>query len=304
LHHAPARDLAHERFIEEAKKKVKQREEMFSTFGAKRERPREVMEKIARRPEARRGAPIQRAASGKAAIPADDYVSRLSSVIGEDYFDKLGSMSKKDADYLGKLANIAKKKEITLENDQVSKLASITKKVSADTEKKKEVAAAFKKSDFDKLDDFLSSGEKLDTFLKDKKPEDKLKSSSDYMDRLSDLTGKKDGVEALSSLSQGKREDVLDALESLSGKKAEKAAAKMDKFASIESKDELFKAFRKMSKEEHIDKNVFSVLLSYLLKSGKINKRDVYDLVLDLEKQGVLDKTDVTSVFFDLGVKE
>ena len=50
-------------------------------------------------------------------------------------------------------------------------------------------------------------------------------------------------------------------------------------------------------------KDVFQVLLKYLLSTKKITKTDVSSIMFDLEKQGVLSKKDVSDVFFNLGMK-
>ena len=81
------------------------------------------------------------------------------------------------------------------------------------------------------------------------------------------------------------------------------ARSKMDHLAGISSKDELFKAVKKMSKGRRMDKNVFEVIISYLLKSGKVTKQDVSDLLFSLESEGVLGKKDVAEVFFNFGIK-
>ena len=78
----------------------------------------------------------------------------------------------------------------------------------------------------------------------------------------------------------------------------------MDSLYEAKSKEEIFKTFAKMSKEKHVDKNVFSVLLDYLLKSGKISKKDVSELLFKLEEEGVLSKKDVSDVFFSLGMSK
>ncbi|MFC1742272.1 hypothetical protein ACFL3V_07090, partial [Nanoarchaeota archaeon] len=93
-------------------------------------------------------------------------------------------------------------------------------------------------------------------------------------------------------------------LSEMSGKKAEKALSGMDRLAGVQSKDELLSVMQQMSKGKHVDKNVFEVILSYLMKSGKITKRDVSELLFGLETQGVLSKKDIAEVFFNLGIKK
>ncbi|MBW2996775.1 hypothetical protein KY349_00370, partial [Candidatus Woesearchaeota archaeon] len=128
---------------------------------------------------------------------------------------------------------------------------------------------------------------------------------ADAFEALSGITAKsRKGVEAIDELSAPKRKDVIDALNEITTKAAkEKALTKMDDLSAAESKEEIFKTFKKLSRERHVDKNVFEVLLSYLLKSGKITKHDVSEILFSLEEQGVLHKKDVSEVFFNLGIK-
>jgi hypothetical protein len=300
-HFAPHRPsgpaMSRERFDEEMKKRSQERERILGVFGAKREipRPTRVMEDIARKP-----AETRRVAVARQELPKQE-AARLAKVVGEDYVDKIASLTREQADYFGKLASITKKKEVPLEEDQVTKLASITKKYSEDDTKKEELEKAFRKSDMDKLDEFLSSGKRAETFIKEYEAKDKA--GGDSFDELSQMGGGKGGVDALSELSKGKRRDVMDELNEMSSKKAkETALSKMEQLSSIDSKEEIFKAFSRMSKDRHVDKNVFEVLFSYLLKSGKITKQDVSNMIFRLQEQGVLDKKDVAEVFFNLGI--
>jgi hypothetical protein len=284
--------VARQRFEEEMKRREAERERILSVFGARRElpKPTRIMEEIARRPELRHVRPIvPPARPAKPVKPVvEDHISRLSKLVGEDYFDKISSLTREEADYFGRLAEITKKKAIPFEEDHVSKLASITRKVVEDTEKKRGLEVAFKKAGMDELDEFLTTRKRVETFIKEYVPE-----------------GKGEGFDALAELSAPKRKDVLDALNELASRaEKEKALSKMEELYSIGSKEELFKAFRRMSREKHVDRDVFEVLLSYLMKSGKITKRDVSELLFQLHDQGILSKKDVSEVFFNLGVKE
>ena len=306
-HIAPRRPqgpiMSRKRFEDEMSKRAEERDKLLGVFGARKAIPKStrIMEEIARRPaETRKVAIIK---PEEKATPAQ--LSKISKVVGDDYFDKISKLTKGEADYFGKLAYITKQKDVSLEEDQVSRLASISKKVGEDSGKQKELEAAFKKSPMDELDSFLSTKKPIESFIKEYVP--KEKESKSAFDELSAIAGKGDGKSsfgALEELSAPKKKEVLDALSEISSKSArEIAMSKMDKLSGLESKDEVFKAFRQMSKEKHVDKNVFEVLLSYLLKSGKISKKDVYDLLLGLEEQGVLSKEDVSEVFFNLGIK-
>jgi hypothetical protein len=306
-HFAPHRPsgpaMSKERFDEEMRKRAEERNKLLNVFGEKKELPKsaKVMEEIARRP-----AEMRKIAPAKPAQHLPPKVSKLAKVVGEDYVDKVAGLTKAQADYFERLAAITKKKEVSLEEDQVAKLASITRKVSEDEGKKKELEQAFRKSEMDKLDDFLSSGQHVDTFIKEyvQDKEGKAGEGRDSFDALSKIGEGKSGIDALSDLSKGKKEDIMSALNDLSSKKAQETAlSKMEQLSSLESKEELFKAFRQMSKEKHVDKNVFEVLLSYLMKSGKISKHDVSEILFSLESQGVLDKKDISEVFFNLGLK-
>ncbi|HII71473.1 TPA: hypothetical protein HA265_01835, partial [Candidatus Woesearchaeota archaeon] len=300
LRHLPPRRpagpaVSRDMFEKELKKRAQERERILSAFGERKalpKKPRKIMEEIARRPEAVRHVPVARPATKPSPkVPSkEDHVERLSKVVGKDYFDKIEGLTKEEADYFERLAGITKKKEVPLEEDQGPKLAAVTKKVvGEDKETKKELVEAFKKSDMDKLDDFLTTRKQVKTFIKEAEKED------DTFDTLS----------SLSSLSKQKRKDVIDALDEITSKKAkETAMSKMEKLSDIESKEDVLKAFKQMSGEKHVDKNVFEVLLSYLMKSGKITKHDVSEILFGLEAEGVLDKKDVAEVFFNLGIKK
>lgn len=227
VHKKTAPTMSHDRFVEHAKEQAAERDKMFSTFGAKKEHPRKVMEDIARKSAPAR--PLRRRArskgiSSRPAQPAsaaqvkstspvqetapvqEDYVSRLSDKIGGDYVDQLSGLSKKEVKYVDKLATIAQDKDVNLEEDHVSKLANISKKVADDSGKKKALEKAFKKSDMDKLDEFLSSGKRVDTFIKQEK--DTLKSADNFMDELESISGsssKKKSFDALSDISKKKK---------------------------------------------------------------------------------------------------
>jgi hypothetical protein len=293
--------VSRELYEKELKRHAEERERILSAFGARKElpKPKEVMEKIARKPPEVRRVRVARPAPPKPAPP--DHVKKLAKVIGKSHFDKLSELSKEEADYLGRLAEITKKKELDLKKDEVSKLAAVTKKVVEDKAKKKELVTAFKKSEMEELEDFLKTGKRVDTFIKEaEKPKE-----ADAFEALSGITAKsRKGVEAIDELSAPKRKDVIDALNEITTKAAkEKALTKMDDLSAAESKEEIFKTFKKLSRERHVDKNVFEVLLSYLLKSGKITKHDVSEILFSLEEQGVLHKKDVSEVFFNLGIK-
>lgn len=304
--------MSKELFDREMQKRAEERERILKVFGERKElpKPKRIMEEIARKPAEVRHArvvrpavvqrPSQRQVHGPARPPSEDYVNKLSGVVGDDYFDKISGMTKEEADYFGKLATITKKKEVPLEEDQVSKLASITRKVAGDEERKEELAEAFKKSEMDRLDDFLTSRKRVDTFIREYVPE-----GGEGAKAGGGAKGAPDAIDALDSLSKPKKEEVMAALDELTSRKAqETAVSKMEQLSAMGSKEELFKAFRQMSGEKHLDKNVFEVLLSYLLKSGKITKHDVSEIIFGLESQGVFDRKDVAEVFFNLGIKK
>lgn len=290
--------MSRELLEKELEKRAQEREKILGVFGErkklpKKERPKAgIAAQLARKPvEVRHrrvtkpGTPAEKPVPEP---PKEDYVNKLSKVVGSDYVDKLSGLSREEANYMGKLAKITKRKEVSIEEDHVSKLANITKRVAEDPLKKAEVVEAFKKSDMENLDTFLTSRKQVKTFVKEQVPPEE-----------------KGAFDALESLSAPKREHILSALDELSGKKAKEAAMeKMDALSGISSKAALMDAVKGMSKEKSIDKNVFEVLLSYLLKSGKVTKRDVSEILFDLEQQGVMDKKDVSEVFFNLGINK
>lgn len=294
--------VSRELYEQELKRRAEERERILSAFGARKElpKPRKIIEKIARKPPEVRRVRIARPAPPKPAPP--DHVKRLAKVIGKSHFDKLSELSKEEADYLKRLAEITKEKEVPLDEDQVSKLASVTRKVAEDKEKSKELVTAFKRSEMEELEEFLKTGKRVDTFIKEaEEPKEE-----DAFAALSGITAKgRKGVEAIEELSAPKRRDVIDALNEITTKAAkEKVLSKVDTLAAAGSKEEIFRTFKKLSRERHVDKNVFEVLLSYLLKSGKITRHDVSEILFSLEEQGVLDKKDVSEVFFNLGIKK
>ncbi len=304
IHKHPSADIARQRFNQELQKRATEREKLLSVFGARKpieKKPSKVMEDIARKPVQVRTVSVTKPAVQKKQA-ADDYVSKLSKVAGEDYFDKMAGMSKKEADYFGKLTSITQKKNVPLDEDEVSKLASIAKKVvdGQDKDKKKEVEEAFKKSDIEELESFLDSKKKVETFVKE---EEKGAEKKESFPELSKISEGKD-IEAFSDMSKKKRQDIIDELSEITSKKGkEQALEEMDALSEVKSKKELFKVVEQMSKGKRLDKNVFEVIISYLLKAGKISKSDVSELLFDLEKQGVLEKKDVSEVFFNLNIK-
>lgn len=294
--HRPAPIMSRQKFDEEMRKRAEERDRLLGTFGARKQiaKPAKVMEELARRPAEVRKVRI-------VGQPTPAQVARISKVVGEDYFGKISALTRDEADYFGRLATITKKKEVPLEEDAVSKLASISKKVGEDETRKKDLETAFRKSEVDKLEEFLGGRKPVDKFIKEYVPDKKS-----AFDELSGIVGeRKGGFEALESLSAPKRKDVIDALSEIGSKSArESALSKMDRLSGAESKEDILKTFRQISKERNIDRNVFEVLLSYLLKSGKVDKHDVSEILFGLEEQGILSKEDVAKVFFNLGMKQ
>jgi hypothetical protein len=304
--------MSRELFEEELKKRADEREKILNVFGERRLIPKEetppkrVMEEIARRPAESGRIAVEKPKSRSAAVEKPDYFRKLSSVVGEDYFDKVSDLTKKEANYLEKLAVISKEKSISLEEDHISKLANITREVSGDSGRKRELEDAFRSSEMDKLDSFLTSRKKVDTFIKESPAEggSRKETHEDAFAALGKI-GEEEAKEALSGLPKSKRDDVMRSLTELSSKKERDAAmARIESLSGAESKDEIFKAFKQMSKDRKVDKNVFEVLLSYLMKSGKISRQDVSEILFSLESQGVLDKKDVAEVFFNLGIRK
>jgi len=295
-HTGPA--LSRDLLEKELEKRAKEREKILSAFGERKIFPKtkRLKKKFVDR-SVKPAAPATSESARQAEHPS--HVKNLSKMVGENFVDRLSNLTKKEADYMGRLASISQDKDIALDNDHVSKLASITKKVTEDGKKMDHLEKAFKESDMDRLDTFLTSGKRVDTFIKEHHDAKK-----DALSDLSNISEGKEGFDALSDLSKPKRKDVMGELAEITSDKARKTAlSKMDDISSIESKEDLFKAFSKMSRDKHVDKNVFEVLLSYMLKSGKVSKRDVSEILFALEEQGVIDKKDLSEVFFNLGIK-
>jgi hypothetical protein len=165
-----------ELFENELKKRAEEREKMLAVFGEKKEIQR-TEEKTKREHTFRKPIEIHRIKETKADKPfrkeeTEDHISKLAKLTGNS-FEKLAGMTKEEANYFEKLAELAKKKQVSLEEDHVSKLASITKKVADNSEKKQELKEAFQKSAVDDLDEFLSSGKRVDTFIKEQTEEEK-----------------------------------------------------------------------------------------------------------------------------------
>ncbi|MBI4739181.1 hypothetical protein HY772_06515 [Candidatus Woesearchaeota archaeon] len=289
-------EMSREKFLEEARKHAAEREKVFGVFGERRKSAAKAMEEIARRPEEKEYVSVKKfpAPKEEAIHPAvvrefgkkkitEDHVVRLSKLIEDEAFDKLTMLTKAQVNDFEKLARIAARKEgAKLEEDQVAKLASITKKVE-DKKQLEQVAAAMQRgtaSDFEALD--------------------KLAAES-----VSEENGEaKEVFESLEAVGKGKRDDVLKELASLSESNAKIAKSKIELLVAAESKEELLREFEKMSRHKALDKNVFEVIFSFLLKTGKITKRDVSELLFDLEEKGILSKQNVAEVFFNLGVQQ
>ncbi len=323
--HHPGIALSRKRFEDELKKRASERDKLLSVFGAKRsiDRPKKIMQALAKKPvevrQVRVTKQVKHEAPKASQTQVKDHVEHLSKLVGPDNFEKISSLTKEEADYFGKLAGITQKKEVSLEVDQISKLASVTKKVADDKTKQKELTQAFKKSDVDQLDTFLSSKQKMNTFIKESAPMQvsgtpeqrmappaKAKTKrDDSLAALSDIASGKKMTDALDNLSKSDREDMLASLTELSTTKEKKVAlTDMERLSSVSSRKDLVQVVEKMSKGKGVDKSVFEVLLSYLLNSGKISKRDVSEILFDLEQQGVLEKKDVAEVFINLGMKK
>ncbi|MBT6520189.1 hypothetical protein HOK51_10165 [Candidatus Woesearchaeota archaeon] len=292
----PGPKLSRDKYMEEVKKRSEGRKKFLDVFGnRKKVEHSELMKKIALKhklDDEKKKTSTNIRLKPESKIPAKnlksdavekleekniepEHIEKLSKVIEDQAFSKLTSLTKSQVDEFGKLATLItdrSDKKQKLGEKQVEKLATITKKIKDDKEKKKEFKKAVEVSNFDKLDRLLSSKQHIDTFLK--KAEEKE-------DAFEDL--KKIGVP------QNVEKSALKKLESL------------DQNAS---KEELFKTFKDISKDKHVDKNVFEILLSYLMKSGKINKHEVSSLLFDLKSDGVLDEKDVSDVFFNLGIKK
>jgi hypothetical protein len=297
-------EMSREKFLEEARRRQEAREKYLSVFGERRKAPGKVMEDIARRPVEK--VPGVAASRGAAAVGvaseispqvakrlekkdiSEDHIARLSKIIEGEAFSKLTTLSGDNVDDFERLAKIASRKEgAKLGEDHVAKLASITKKVE-DKEQLDRVAAAMKEtplSEFDRLDDMLS------------------KRSPKTEGGKVGVAGKDAAFDALTSLSKDKRDVILKELSSLSESKARLAESKIEMLAQAKSKGELLKEFESIARQKAMDKNVFEVILSFLLKTGKISKRDVSELLFDLEREGILGTADVAEVFFNLGVE-
>ncbi|MBT7903480.1 hypothetical protein HN587_06475 [Candidatus Woesearchaeota archaeon] len=287
--------LSHDKYADSVKSKLEERKKMLDVFGdRKKVEHSKIMEKLARKKEEKvHLKPLRKNDSPKPQVVEKleekkiepEHIKQLNKVIDGGAFDKLTDLTKKQVDEFGKLAGIVAQRaeqKKKLSDDQVHKLAKITQKLEEHKLKKKEVEKAVKSADFDKLDNFLNTKQQLKTFMRDFKE---------------DQTKKK--------VEEKAEEDAFDSLSKLSGQHASKKTA-MDKLSELrgdESKQELFETVKKMSKEAHVDKNVFQVLLNYLMKSGKINKKEVAELLFDLEKQKVFDSKDIADVFFNLGLR-
>ncbi|MFH1064242.1 MAG: thrombospondin type 3 repeat-containing protein [Candidatus Woesearchaeota archaeon] len=313
--------LSRKRFEDELKKRASERDKLLSVFGERKhiDKPKKIMRILAQKPvEVRHVRVTKQEPSVISQAQAKDHVEKLSKSVSQDNFEKISSLTKSEADYFGRLVTITQKKEVPLEDDQVSKLTAVTKTVADDTTKQKELTQAFKKSDVEQLETFLSSRQKVDTFIKESAPTQssgstrqdtsasaKSQKGDDSLSALSDIASGKKSTDALGKLSKSDREEMLASLLELGTAKEKKVAlTDMEKLSSVSSKKELVQAVEKMSRGKGVDKSVFEVLLSYLLNSGKISKRDVSEIMFDLEKQGVLSKKDIAEVFMNLGMKK
>jgi len=305
-HHAKHKPgLSHDKLLAEFEKRAAEREKIFSKFGAKKKGSDKVMEKIASRPKRTRRLHLKthgaKETGPKTTPRPPSQVDNLSRVIGKDYVDRLDDLSvglsKKEGDYFSQLSDIIEKKQMPLKEEHVKKLAKVSKEIHKTGIKPQDVKEAFESSDIDRLGSFLESRKKAKTFVKETKNAQKV---TDDFDKLSQIveTKPKD-FDAFEELSHGKREDLFSDLEVLGSEKTRKTAVeKMSDLAGAQSKTDLLKTFKKMSLERHVDKDVFSILLDYLLKSGKITKSDVHDILHHLEQEGALTKEEVADVLF------
>ena len=144
------------------------------------------------------------------------------------------------------------------------------------------------------------------------------------------ITKEKEGYVTLDELKQRvKKKDVFDKLEEIS-KKAKKSKQRLN-LESIETKEDVFDKLDKLVKnkgtkkdlmdlieskrltknkiiekiveasgKEKLNKNTFKVLLSYLIKRGKLSKKDLMDVVFELEGEKILNEKDVADILFSL----
>ncbi|RME78682.1 hypothetical protein D6774_00390 [Candidatus Woesearchaeota archaeon] len=175
------------------------------------------------------------------------------------------------------------------QEDNIEKLSKLAKEED-DVEK---LAKRFKKT----TQDPVNTLEKLAKQKPDHvKHLEKLAKKEEEPDAFKELTAIAGDVQKISET------DAMAALSALAGQQPEHAEM-IASFAAANAKD-LGKMFVEMSKEQKINKNIFEVILRYLLKAHKITKHDVYELMFDLEKQGIISKKDVSNLFFKLNIKE
>ncbi|MBU0461980.1 MAG: hypothetical protein KJ574_05320 [Nanoarchaeota archaeon] len=299
-HPRPTEKLSREKFLEEQRRKAMEREKLLDTFGAraKRTEARKVMEDIAKKKEKVVYVPLEKAAVRPKVIEKrkekrieDDQVEKLSKFIEADSFGRLTTLSKSQVDEFEKLASIVSKRtEKKLEEDDVSKLATITKKIGQDKEKMGMFKKAVEKTDIDRLEELPVAKRDIDKFIEEH-----------------EAKKEKSTIEEIELLSVGEKEkDVFSSLEEMSKKKELKAttAEKIAELKDVTSKADLERMIKSISKDVKVDKNVFQVLLNYLLDAGKITKRDVSKILFDLKEQGILSDKDLSEVFFNLGIRK
>ncbi|MFQ5474733.1 MAG: hypothetical protein ACE5DM_02755, partial [Candidatus Nanoarchaeia archaeon] len=144
--------LSREKYLEEQRMRAAERTKMLDVFGKRRKtEARKVMEKIAKKPEEKIVVPKKVKELKAVKKPeGEDSVEKLAKLIEGDNFDRLAKMSKGEADHFEKLARIIRsRQDRKLGSDQVSKLATITKKIGGDDERIEGVRKAIKKTDVD-----------------------------------------------------------------------------------------------------------------------------------------------------------
>lgn len=161
--------------------------------------------------------------------------------------------------------------------DQVQKLSDKFKE-----DQVEKLAKIKRKDDVDKLEEYVKSKKKTVT-----------KEEEDVFKDLESISG---DVKKIST------QDAVSALSAMASKEPEHADV-IASFAAANAQD-LGKIFVDMSKTQKLDKNIFEVILRYLLKADKITKHDVYELMFSLRDQGIVSRKDVTELFFKLNIKE
>ncbi len=116
---------------------------------------------------------------------------------------------------------------------------------------------------------------------------------TDVFEELRKITGK-----------EGRSGSVFEELKKIALNRLDKELDNFVAKSDVKNKEDIMQMFATLSQtaNKKTVMNVFSTILLSLIKAGKITKQDVYDVMHDLENEGVINNEDVAKVLKDIKI--